>query len=70
MHRIVDSIIRGQKVIDDGDMTLFRALPQIERRSLGPFVFLDHYKHISKRGIGDKPHLHAGIEVYTYLICR
>ncbi|MGE8081971.1 pirin family protein [Peribacillus loiseleuriae] len=68
MHRTVESIIKGQKVIDDGDMTLFRALPQIERRSLGPFVFLDHYKHDSKRGIGDQPHPHAGIEVYTYLI--
>ncbi|WP_191992034.1 pirin family protein [Bacillus aerolatus] len=68
MHRTVESIIKGEKVIDDGDMTLIRALPQIKRRSLGPFVFLDHYKHDSKRGIGDKPHPHAGIEVYTYLI--
>ena len=43
-------------------------LPQIERQSLDPFVFLDYYKHNSKRGIGDKPHPHAGIAVYTYLI--
>ena len=43
----------------NGGMTLFRVLPQIERRSVGPFVFLDHYKHDSKRGIGDKPHPHA-----------
>ncbi|MBA9028380.1 MULTISPECIES: hypothetical protein [Bacillaceae] len=42
MQRTVESMIKGQKVINDGDMTLFRALPQIERRSLGPFVFLDH----------------------------
>lgn len=64
MDRTIESVIQGQKVIEDGDMTL----PQIERQSLDPFVFLDHYKHNSKRGIGDKPHPHAGIEVYTYLI--
>ena len=36
--------------------------------ALGPFVFIDHYRHHSKRGIGDTPHPHAGIEVISYLL--
>ncbi len=30
-------------------------------------MFVDHYKHQSNRGIGDRPHPHAGIEVISYL---
>ena len=55
-------------MIDDGDMLLWRALPTAERSAVGPFVFVDHYRHRSKRGIGDKPHPHAGIEVLSYLL--
>lgn len=55
-------------VIDDGDMLLYRALPTDEQVSVGPFVFLDHYRHHSRRGIGDRPHPHAGIEVISYLL--
>lgn len=55
-------------LINDGDMTLYRALPTASRNSLGPFVFIDHYRHQSLRGIGDKPHPHAGIEVISYLL--
>jgi len=58
----------AEQVINDGDMVLFRALPVDEEISVGPFVFLDHYRHQSKRGIGDKPHPHAGIEVISYLL--
>lgn len=57
-----------QRIIDDGDMLLRRALPVERHESLGPFVFLDHYRHHSRRGIGDKPHPHAGIEVISYLL--
>jgi redox-sensitive bicupin YhaK (pirin superfamily) len=49
-------------------MRLWRALPLPDRSSLGPFVFLDHYRHRSRRGIGDSPHPHAGIEVISYLL--
>ena len=38
------------------------------RKAVGPFVFIDHYRHHSQRGIGDKPHPHAGIEVVSYLL--
>jgi redox-sensitive bicupin YhaK (pirin superfamily) len=60
--------LQAPRVIDDGDMLLRRALPSSQRESLGPFVFIDHYRHQSRRGIGDRPHPHAGIEVISYLL--
>lgn len=56
MDRKLGSPLPVQQVIDDGDKRLFRALPAAERVSVGPFVFLDHYRHHSRRGIGDRPH--------------
>ncbi|QBC31842.1 pirin family protein [Pandoraea sp. XY-2] len=67
MERTVTSILPAQDLIDDGDMHLRRALPQEQQTALGPFVFIDHYRHHSLRGIGDRPHPHAGIEVVSYL---
>lgn len=63
----ISQILSAQRAIDDGDMLLWRALPHNHRLSIGPYVFIDHYKHQSKRGIGDRPHPHAGIEVISYL---
>lgn len=68
MTRTIATVLLGQRVIDDGDMLLWRALPTDQRDHLGPFVFIDHYRHQSRRGIGDRPHPHAGIEVLSYLL--
>ena len=68
MDRKIVSALTAQRVVDDGDMVLYRALPMAGRVSIGPFVFFDHYRHQSMRGIGDKPHPHAGIEVLSYLL--
>lgn len=68
MQRTVQTVIPSHLVIDDGDMRLWRALPAASRISLGPFIFIDHYRHRSQRGIGDSPHPHAGIEVISYLL--
>lgn len=68
MLRTIDTVLPAERVIDDGDMVLWRALPLPARTSLGPFIFIDHYRHHSRRGIGDKPHPHAGIEVLSYLL--
>lgn len=68
MERRITGIVPGQTVIDDGDMRLLRALPQARQVAIGPFVFIDHYRHRSPRGIGDRPHPHAGIEVVSYLL--
>lgn len=68
MERTITGILPAQNIIDDGDMRLLRALPQEQRIAVGPFVFIDHYRHRSQRGIGDRPHPHAGIEVVSYLL--
>jgi len=68
MQRTIESVLPAERIIDDGDMLLWRALPLPARQSLGPFVFIDHYRHRSRRGIGDRPHPHAGIEVLSYLL--
>lgn len=68
MERTIESIIPAETVVDDGDMRLLRALPRAQRVSVGPFVFIDHYRHQGRRGIGDRPHPHAGIEVVSYLL--
>jgi redox-sensitive bicupin YhaK (pirin superfamily) len=47
-----------------------RALPDRDRHSVGPWVFLDHFGPFRVRdeagGVG--PHPHAGIETVTYLL--
>jgi redox-sensitive bicupin YhaK (pirin superfamily) len=68
MKRRIEIRLAAQRVVDDGDMLLHRALPAPGRPSVGPFVFVDHYRSRSRRGIGDKPHPHAGIEVLSYLL--
>lgn len=68
MQRLTRLVLPAQRVVDDGDMLLWRALPLPARTSLGPFIFIDHYRHQSRRGIGDAPHPHAGIEVISYLL--
>lgn len=68
MTRTITTTLQAERVVDDGDMLLRRALPSAQRTALGPFVFIDHYRHRSRRGIGDSPHPHAGIEVLSYLL--
>lgn len=68
MERTIESITPAETVVDDGDMRLLRALPRAQRVSVGPFVFIDHYRHQGRRGIGERPHPHAGIEVVSYLL--
>lgn len=67
-QRLTEKVLPAERIIDDGDMLLWRALPVYGQPSFGPFAFLDHYRHHSRRGIGDKPHPHAGIEVISYLL--
>lgn len=66
--RKITTIYTADKAVDNGDILLWRALPLPQRYSLGPYVFIDHYSHKGLRGIGDRPHPHAGIEVISYII--
>ena len=58
------------KIAQVGEFSVRRALPQRERRLVGPFCFLDHMgPHISvgASGGGIGPHPHIGLATVTYL---
>ncbi len=67
--RNIERIITSQ-VAPVGTFTVRRALPDHDRRSVGPWVFLDHFGPFrikpGEDGVG--PHPHAGIETVTYLL--
>ncbi len=67
--RPVERVIASQQA-PVGTFTVRRALPDPARRSVGPFVFLDHLGPFpvvaGDEGVG--PHPHAGIETVTYLL--
>lgn len=53
-----------------GDFPVRRALPQRERRLVGPFCFLDHmgpHTAVGVAGGGVGPHPHIGLATVTYL---
>lgn len=56
---------------DLGDgFTVNRLLPQIARRTIGPFVFLDYFSPVEfppGQGIDVRPHPHIGLATITYL---
>jgi hypothetical protein len=63
--RVIDS-----EMAQVANFSVRRALPDAGVRSLGPWVFLDHFGPFdidpSDRGV--PPHPHAGIETVTYLL--
>ncbi len=55
---------------DLGGFTVRRILPYAKRRSVGPFVFLDHMgpsDFAPGQGIDVRPHPHIGLATVTYL---
>ena len=53
-----------------GGFFVTRLLPQIARRSIGPFVFFDYFGPVDfppGRGIDVRPHPHIGLATVTYL---
>ena len=61
--RKIERII-GSHIAPVGTFTVRRALPDHNRKSVGPWVFLDHFGPFrikpGEDGVG--PHPHAGIE--------
>lgn len=58
------------KVAPVGDFTVTRALPQVARRFVGPFCFVDHMgPHAAVGSVdgGVGPHPHIGLSTVTYL---
>lgn len=55
---------------DLGGFTVRRVLPQVARRTVGPFVFFDHMGPVAfppGGGIDVRPHPHIGLATVTYL---
>ena len=55
---------------DVGGFDVQRALPSMERRAVGPFVFFDRFgplKLIDGRSLEVRPHPHIGLATVTYL---
>ncbi len=55
---------------DIGGLEVRRALPSLQARSVGPFVFVDHMGPAlfePVRGIDVRPHPHIGLATVTYL---
>jgi hypothetical protein len=53
-----------------GGFMVGRALPSIERRSVGPFIFFDHMGPAAfapGKGLDVRPHPHIGLATVTYL---
>jgi len=67
--RAVERVVESH-VAPVGTFTVRRALPDRQRHSVGPWVFLDHFGPFrvtpGQDGVG--PHPHAGIETVTYLL--
>src|SRR5260221_614004 len=65
IERIIDSHIAPV-----GTFSVRRALPDHNRNSVGPWVFLDHFGpfRVTPGHDGVGPHPHAGIETVTYLL--
>ena len=64
----VDSIIEGRPRAV-GTITVARLLPALKRRSIGPFVFLDHMGPVvlaPRAGFDIAPHPHIGLSTVTY----
>jgi redox-sensitive bicupin YhaK (pirin superfamily) len=56
---------------DIGDFAVRRLLPAAARRSVGPFVFLDHFGPVAMtpgQGMDVRPHPHIGLATVTYLL--
>lgn len=64
------SLILSPKKKELGGFTVRRALPSVQRKMVGPWVFFDHMgpAHFpAGEGINVRPHPHIGIATVTYL---
>jgi redox-sensitive bicupin YhaK (pirin superfamily) len=56
--------------VDVGHFTVRRALPHVDRRMVGPFIFFDHFgpaEFHAGQGIDVRPHPHIGLATVTFL---
>lgn len=58
------------RIHDLGGLQVRRAVPSLQARSVGPFVFVDHFGPVtfeSGRGVDVRPHPHIGLATVTFL---
>ncbi|MFC5570725.1 pirin family protein [Lysobacter yangpyeongensis] len=64
------SLIIAPRVHDLGGFQVRRAVPSLQARSVGPFVFVDHMGPATfdaGRGVDVRPHPHIGLATVTFL---
>lgn len=64
------TILVSPRVHDIGGLQVRRAVPSLQARSVGPFVFVDHMGPAlfePGRGLDVRPHPHIGLATVTYL---
>jgi hypothetical protein len=64
------TIVIAPRVHDLGGFQVRRAVPSIQARSIGPFVFVDHMGPAifeAGRGVDVRPHPHIGLATVTFL---
>jgi redox-sensitive bicupin YhaK (pirin superfamily) len=65
----IEDLLHGRCTDVDG-LSVARVLPQARRRSVGPFVFVDHIGPATLgagRALDVRPHPHIGLATVTYL---
>ena len=66
----IDEILNGHTKDLGGGFVVRRLLPAAQRRSVGPFVFFDHFGPATERPEDNhdvRPHPHIGLATVTYL---
>ena len=64
-------LLGGHEKDIGGGFTVLRVLPAAQRRSVGPFVFFDHFGPTLSNGAREhdvRPHPHIGLATVTYLL--
>ncbi|GKS77258.1 pirin family protein [Acidovorax sp. SUPP950] len=64
------AILKGHDKDLGGGFTVRRLLPSLQRRSVGPFVFFDHFGPVTVEPVSEydvRPHPHIGLATVTYL---
>jgi redox-sensitive bicupin YhaK (pirin superfamily) len=70
MSGVVEQIIKSQRRDLGGGVFVSRALPNHERKMVGPFAFIDHHgpdRMPPGYGMDVRPHPHIGLATLTYL---
>lgn len=67
----IDLLVQGRTHDLGGGFAVRRVLPAVRRRSVGPFVFLDHFGPLEVppggAGMEVRPHPHIGLATVSYL---